>query len=143
MLEAEKLGDPPREMALDLGERSVGIHHAPDRLDELQPLFPREVIGEETRELKQVDAAPPFFLGEAQNVPEVGIGDPHFVADMTGNPLPLLGTKGVIGMRDLEKQRAGRHDDGIGTSRFALTRRFPRQKSPDGLDSHAASLAGG
>ena len=38
VLEAEQLRDPPRELVLDGGELAVGIHDAPDHLDEAQPL---------------------------------------------------------------------------------------------------------
>ena len=39
MLEAEELGDPPRELVLDRGELAVGIDDAPDHLQEAQALL--------------------------------------------------------------------------------------------------------
>ena len=90
MLESEELRDPPRELTLDRRQHSVGIHDAPDRLDQQQALLAGKALGHEPRELVEIDARLSRLLGEAEDFPHVPFRDAEVLARMPRDPLPLL-----------------------------------------------------
>src|SRR5215467_15331773 len=115
VLETQQLGNPAGEVALDLGQRAVGIDDAPDRLDQPQALIAREVLAKELCELEEIHALAPLLLSQSEDLVDFASGDVHFLADVPLDSFPLLVPENIVRMRDLEQKSACRYGDGVGS----------------------------
>jgi len=140
VLEAEELGDAAGEVGFDFLEGAVGIDDAPDGLDQAESLVAGEVVAQELREMEEVYALPPLFLGQAEDLGELVPGNVHLLPDVARDAVPLLWTEDVVGVRDLQEQRAGRDRDRVGPGALLRPGRTGGEEGADGVYAHETSV---